>query len=199
MELESLRQSIRTVLKPSRYEHSIGVEEVACDLAIIYGIDEKAARMTAILHDCAKNFSDEELVGYCNEHHIEISKSESISPYLLHAKVGAVIAKNQYNIVDEEIINAILYHTTGRPNMTMLEKIIFVADYIEPTRKMLPRMEEIRELTYQGAINKAIVLSCKNTINYLNSTNQYIDPLTIETYQFYQNELGNGDENYESV
>ena len=107
------------------------------------------------------------------------------NPVLLHAKVGAFYAKNKYGVDDETIIDSILYHTTGRPDMGILEKIIYVADYIEPHRKKLPNLAEIRKIAFSD-IDMAVFLILENSLNYLEKGKTQIDPVTRETYDFYK-------------
>lgn len=188
MELEQMRQELKDLLKPSRYQHSIGVEEVSHDLAVIYGCDVYKACIAGILHDCVKYMSGEELLNECRRLHIAISKVEECNTDLLHAKVGAIHARECYGICDEEILNAIIYHTTGRPGMTLLEKIIFTADYIEPYRKPLPRIQKIRQMAYEN-LDLAIIMILENTLEYLNSTGALIDTLTNDTFEYYRTKM----------
>lgn len=188
MNLDQMRDCMKEVLKESRYRHSEGVEEVSCDLAVIYGYDAEKAGIAGILHDCAKNLSDEELLKECERYHLPITEIEHSCIFLLHAKVGAAYAKDKYNVVDEEILNSITYHTTGRPGMTLLEKIIFTADYIEPYRKPLPRIDEIRRAAYKD-LDIAVFMILENMLDYLNNSAADIDTLTVETYQYYKMKL----------
>jgi predicted HD superfamily hydrolase involved in NAD metabolism len=185
MELEQIRDTVKTQLKPSRFLHSIGVEDVACDLALLNGYDIEKASIAGILHDCAKNLSDEELLTACEIYHLPVTEIERKCIFLLHAKVGAALAKTKYGIEDEEILNAITYHTTGRPAMTLLEKIIFTADYIEPYRKPLPRIEEIRKAAYND-LDLAVFMVLENMLNYLRGSGSEFDTLTEETYHYYK-------------
>jgi len=188
MELEQMRDSMKMLLKESRYRHSIGVEEVAHDLAIIYGYDTIKACIAGILHDCARNIEDEELIKECERYHLPISEIETICAFLLHAKVGATYAQHKYGVEDEEIINAILFHTTGRPAMTLLEKIIFTADYIEPYRRPLPRIDEIRRIAYVD-LDRAVLMILENTLTYLKNSATDIDMLTVEAFEYYKEVL----------
>ncbi|MDF2486785.1 MAG: hypothetical protein K0R46_2953 [Herbinix sp.] len=188
MELEALRDSMKSVLKHPRYLHSIGVEEVACDLAIIYGCDAEKASIAGILHDCAKNLSDAELLQCCERYQLKVTEIEATCPFLLHGKVGAVFAEKLYGIEDQEILSSIIYHTTGRPNMSLLEKIIFTADYIEPYRKPLPRIDEIRALAY-SKLDQAVIMILENTLCYLEQSTVDIDTLTVDTYEYYKSAL----------
>lgn len=188
MKLELLRDRIKETLKQPRYLHSIGVEEVACDLAVIYGYDTEKASIAGILHDCARNLSDEELLQYCTLYHLEVTEIEARCPFLLHGKVGAAFATEQFGIKDSEIISSIVYHTTGRPNMSLLEKIIFTADYIEPYRKPLPRIDEIRAAAY-SELDLAVLMILENTLGYLEQTKADIDTMTVDTYEYYKAKL----------
>lgn len=98
----------------------------------------------------------------CNKNQISYSKIEAENPYLLHGKVGAYIARKEFDILDEDILNAIIWHTTGRPDMSLLEKIIFVADYIEPSRRPIPELNLIRQLAFTD-INQAVIKILENT------------------------------------
>lgn len=184
MELQLLRDGVKPLMKESRYQHTLGCEAVAYDLALIHGYDTEKASIAGILHDCAKDLSDEELLGECKRLNIPITDIERQRALLLHAKVGAAYARDKFGIREEEILNAIIYHTTGRPGMSLLEKIIFVADYIEPNRRPLPNIDLIRRTAYEN-LDQAITLISKSTLDYLESTGAAIDTLTIETYHYY--------------
>lgn len=188
MDLEQMRDNMKVRLSKSRYLHSTGVEEVACDLAVIFGYDEEKASIAGILHDCARNLTDPELLKQCEVFHLQVSEIEHECPFLLHAKVGAAYAKEEFGVEDEEIISAIIYHTTGRPAMTLLEKIIFTADYIEPYRKPLPRIESIRDAAYSN-LDLGVMMILENTLDYLNSSGAEIDTLTVDTYEYYKAQL----------
>ena len=193
MDLEILRDIMKQLLKQPRYIHSLGVEEVACDLAVIYGYDAEKASIAGILHDCARNLSDAELLSCCEQYHLQVTEMEAKCPFLLHGKVGAAFAKDLYGITDTEIINSIINHTCGRPNMSLLEKIIFIADYIEPYRKPLPRIDEIRRMAYND-LDRALVMILENTLNYLEQSKAEIDTMTVDTYEYYKKLLRTEDE-----
>lgn len=185
MKLELIRQDLKSVLKDSRYRHSIGVEEVSRDLACIYCCDIHKAGLAGILHDCAKYLTDEELLRACETYHLPVTDIEKQCGFLLHGKVGAVFAGLKYEVKDEAVLNAIRYHTTGRPNMTLLEKIIFTADYIEPYRRPLPGLDEIRITAYEE-LDRAVGMILENTLSYLRNKNLKIDTLTVDTYEYYR-------------
>ncbi len=185
MELDGIRESLKKRLKEKRYLHSVGVEEVACDMALLYGCDMEKAGIAGILHDCAKYLTGQQLLEECVKYHIPVTDIERKCPHLLHAKVGALYAQIKYGVQDKEIISAITYHTTGRPAMGLLEKIIFTADYIEPYRKPLPGIWGIREMAYSD-LDKAVEMVLENMLDYLQESGGDIDALTFETYQYYR-------------
>lgn len=188
MKLDKLREDMKAVLKPSRYLHSIGVEEVSCDLAVIHCCDMDKAAIAGILHDCAKSVSVDEMLDLCRKYNMQVSELEARNSSLLHSKAGALIARYKYAIVDDEILDAIKYHTTGRPGMSVLEKIVFVADYIEPYRRELPDIDKIREAAYED-LDRAVVMVAGNTLSYLERNGREIDKTTEETYDYYKNLL----------
>lgn len=185
MRLDTLREAMKAVLKPSRYLHSIGVEEVSCDLAAINCCDMDKAAIAGILHDCAKAMTIDEMLDLCRAYNAQVSDIEARNEGLLHSKAGALLARHKYGIEDEEILDAIKYHTTGRPGMSVLEKIVFVADYIEPYRRELPRINEIREAAYDD-LDRAVVIVAGNTLSYLKESSKEIDKTTEETYEYYK-------------
>lgn len=184
-----LDAEIKKVVKPSRYAHSKGVEYTSAALAMRYGKADKEilvkARVAGILHDNAKCMSDEELLEFCDKNDISVNEFEKNSPFLLHGKVGSFLAKTKLGIEDEDILNAITYHTTGRPAMSLLEKIVFVADYIEPDRYVQKDLEEIRFLAFTD-IDKCVYKISEDTLNYLKSNNMTIDEMTVKTRDFYK-------------
>ena len=117
-----IRKSMEKTLSEKRYEHTLGVAYTATALAMRYDVSLEDAELAGLLHDCAKEIEDEKALFFCEKHHIWVSDSEKANPSLLHAKLGSFIAMHDYHVENPNIINAILNHTTGRPDMTMLEK-----------------------------------------------------------------------------
>ena len=182
---EDIKADLSVTLKPARFEHTMGVMFTAINLGMRYDIPLEMCRYAGLLHDCAKSYTNEELISFCEDKGIEISDSEYKAPHLLHCKVGAYIAENKYNVNDKRILSAILNHTTGAPNMNLLEQIIFVADYIEPRRYKANRLNEIRAMAYYD-IDIATAMILQDTINYLKDIDAYIDERTIKTYEYYK-------------
>ena len=183
-----VRKCMERALDKKRYEHTLGVAYTAAALAMRYDEDVKKAEMAGLLHDCAKCLTNEKRVQICEQHNININEIECRNPFLLHAKVGSFFAMEKYGISDTDVINAILNHTTGRPGMTSLEKIIYIADYIEPNRKQAPNLKEIRHLAFED-MDKALLRILEDTLFYLNSIDGDIDPMTEKCFEYYKNKL----------
>ena len=183
-DLKKIRKSMEKELDAKRYEHTLGVAYTAAALAMCNDVDPVKAETAGLLHDCAICFSDDKKISVCRKNNMEINSVESRNPYLLHAKAGYCIAKNKFDIEDQDILNAILNHTTGRPGMSTLEKIIYIADYIEPSRKQAPNLSEVRKLAFQN-LDQALLKILTDILSYLESGGGEIDPLTKETYDYY--------------
>ncbi len=154
-------ECLKKNLKLPRFNHSIGVMNMAVKLAKIYSVDENNAKFAGLLHDVAKNMTNTELISYCQENGIELDKVKLESPGMLHADVGADIAKKKFG-ANDEIVEAIKYHTLANVEMTDLDKIIYLADLIEEGRE-LPGLEPIREMAYRD-LDKALVLALEYCI-----------------------------------
>jgi predicted HD superfamily hydrolase involved in NAD metabolism len=170
---------VKVQLTEHRYVHTIGVMETAIELANRFGADEKKAELAAIFHDYAKFRSKEEMKKIIVEQELP-SDLLLHNDELWHAPVGAYLVEREAGIKDLEILNAIRFHTSGRPNMTLLEKIIYVADYIEPGRHF-PGVEEVRDMAKES-LNEALIKAIQNTIVFLMKKKQPIYPDTFLTY-----------------
>ncbi len=180
-----IRKAMEKSLDEKRFEHTLGVAYTAAALAMRYDASIENAELAGLLHDCAKCLDDEKRISICEKHHISMTEIEQRNPFLLHAKVGSFLAMNTYKVHDPDVINAILNHTTGRPAMTLLEKIIFVADYIEPGRKKAPNLKVIRKLAFEN-LDKALFQILEDTLEYLKDSPGEIDPMTRKTYEYYK-------------
>ena len=186
MNREKMISRLKSKINERRFEHSLGVEYTASCMAMVHGVDIEKARIAGLLHDCAKCLPTKEKLEKARKHGLAISKFEEKNPDMLHGKLGAYYAKARYEVDDEEILDAITYHTTGRPNMTLLDKIIFVADYIEPNRKELKDMDIIRREAFVD-IDVCVIHILKNTLDYLNNSTNEMDFMTQLTYNYYVN------------
>ena len=182
---DECRKKLKESINNKRYLHSLGVSNTAACLAMRYGSDVSKAYIAGLLHDCAKGLKDVELLDTVRSAGIKIRKVEEENPDLLHSKAGLVVARDKYGINDEDILSSISNHTTGRPGMSLLEKIVFVADYIEPNRTNLPGLEQIRREAFTN-IDAAIALICKNTLDYLKDSAKAVDKNTVDTYEYYK-------------
>ena len=151
------------------------------------------AMLAGLLHDCAKCLSTEKKIGLCVKKNIDITEVEISNPGLLHAKAGMVLAEEEYGIKDTQILHAIRVHTTGEADMGLLDKILFVADYIEPNRCEAPRLEEIRKLAF-SELDRTVAEILYDTINFLNTKSGAIDPTTQITYNYYAKYRDNREE-----
>lgn len=188
------KKNLQKKLDADRFEHTLGVAYTAAALAMRYGEDLEQAQLAGLLHDNAKCLSDEKKIQICNKYNIHMTAVEQNNPFLLHAKVGAFLAMHKYKINDKEIIKAILYHTTGRPNMTMLEKIIYIADYIEPMRHKAENLAKVRQMAFMD-IDQALLTILSDTWEYLKKSGNEIDTITLKTFEYYKNIAENQDEN----
>lgn len=184
MNRDKMISLLKGKISDKRFEHSLGVEYTAACMAMVYGVDIEKARTAGLLHDCAKGIPTKEKLVKARKHGLPVNKYEEKNPDMLHAKLGAYYARYRYDVQDQDVLNAICYHTTGRPEMSVLEKIIFVADYIEPNRKLIRDMDEIRKEAFYD-LDKCVIHILKNTIEYLSDTVSDIDYMTVNTYNYY--------------
>lgn len=192
MTAAEILEDLKTRLKESRYRHTIGVAETARELALRWGEDPDRAYLAGVLHDCAKYLSGEEELRRAHMAGIGLTPCEEACPALIHAKLGAYYAKERYHITDPEVLDAIRYHTTGRPAMTLLESILFVADYVEPGRTEAPHLEEFRALAFQD-LPQTIYRIAGDTLAYLEKKGSVIDDMSRRTCEFYQKTAAKGD------
>lgn len=181
---ERLLPKIKKRQSPKRFEHTLRVEETAIYLAQKYGGNVYDVSIAALLHDNAKNYPNEKKLKLCKRYNIKLSKAEEANIDLVHSKLGGVLANKKYHIENQDIINGIKYHTTGRPHMSLTEKIIYVADFIEPGRKEFPGLIKARELA-DDDLDTALVKILMLTINHVIDRGLIIDAITEETYEFY--------------
>ena len=178
---EIIKADIKQKLSEHRYIHSIGVMEKAEELAIFFGEDAEKARLIGLAHDIAKQMSIQEIKDYIEEYGIELDEVEKLNVSLIHAKIGADICKREYDF-DEQMVNAVKYHTTGKPCMDMMAKIIFMADKIEGNRNYIG-IERRRKLVLED-IDEAIIETINYTTQYCIEANELIHPDSINTRNY---------------
>lgn len=175
-----MKEKLKKVLRESRYRHSIGVCETAVELARLYGADEEKAYIAGLLHDCAKCFDNETQIAMCKEYGIELDKITLACPAVIHAPLGAAVARSEYGIEDEEILRAIRLHTTGGTKMTGLDKIIYIADMIEPTREY-NGVDELREIAFKD-LDEAMLSALQSTLKFNIQKGTVIHPDTLSAW-----------------
>ena len=184
---------IKEKLPNKRYEHVLGVKASAVKLAERYGEDMEKAAIAALIHDCAKKMKDEELIAIVEKAGYSPDWVEEISPQLLHGMAAAIIAKDQMDVEDTDILDAVTYHTTGRAEMSLLEKIIYIADYIEPSRDF-PGVKELRKTAFED-LDKAMLMSLENTIKYIIEKKQLLHTNTVDARNSLLVKLGGNSSN----
>lgn len=186
--IPKMKKTLKKYLDAGRFEHTEGVMYTAAALAMRYGEDIEKAQVAGLLHDCAKCMPDAKKVKICQKNGIPMTEAEQKSPFLLHAKVGAYIAQTKYGIEDTEILEAIECHTTGKPAMSQLDKIIFIADYIEPMRTKAPDLADVRKLAFKD-IDLALFKILSDTLAYLRNSPKNVDSMTMRAYEYYKKQV----------
>lgn len=171
-------------LKTNRYRHTLGVAHTAACMAMRYGVDVDKAYIAGLFHDCAKSFDESKTLKAIKKYNITINDFEREHLYIIHGKIGAEIAKNEFGIADEEILDGIRYHTTGRPDMTLFDKIIYLADFIEANRDVASDLDAVRKLSFVD-IDAALYRVLSDMLPYLTEIGTPIDDTTRQTYEFY--------------
>ena len=177
LSLSQLRPVALSYLKHKRIPHVLGTEQEAIRLAERYGADVEKARRAALLHDCTKKLDMEEQLALCRRYGIQLDELEQKALKLLHSKTGAAIARDVFG-VDDDIYSAIWYHTTGHAGMTKLEKIIYLADYIEPSRDF-PGVDKLRKVCYED-LDRGLLMGLEMTIEEMTSMGNPVHHATIE-------------------
>ncbi|WP_085875101.1 bis(5'-nucleosyl)-tetraphosphatase (symmetrical) YqeK [Peptoniphilus vaginalis] len=182
--LKKYEKEIRDRIGEKRFLHTLRVRDTALELAKIYEVDQEKAEVAGFLHDCAKIRDHDELIKAAKEAGLLLTKEMIKAPQIIHSYLGAIYARDLYGIEDEDILNAITYHTTGRVNMSDLEKIIFLADYIEPMRNF-DGVERARQLA-KNDLDAAMYFALNNTLKFLVDHDTYIVPTTVTARNYYK-------------
>ena len=178
--LEEMQALLKESIPGKRYKHSVNVYATALKLAEAHGLPQDKIAVAALLHDCGREVSSKDSIAKCQELGLPIDAVEMHQPILLHAKLGVYNAMHKYGVADQEILDGILYHTTGMDGMSALAKVVYLADMIEPGREF-PRVEELRKLAHKD-LDKAMLMAYSNTICYLLEGGLLIHPHCIAGY-----------------
>ncbi len=178
MSFEEMRELLKTRLKPSRFEHSLGVSDTAVKLAERFGVNTEKARTAGLLHDCAREFPNGSLPEEARRRGIPIHPVEEAMPLLLHAPIGAFRISELYGVEDPEISQAIRCHTVGGAGMTDLDKIVYFADMIEPHRDY-PSVKRLRKLALEASLDEMMLAGLTGSISFVLAKGHLIHPDTV--------------------
>ena len=181
---EEIKDILKLKLKQTRYNHSLGVADTAKELALRFGADPYKAYMAGLVHDCAKGYTNEELMDKIRAYGIELDECTLSSPQLLHSLVGAYELKDLYGICDDEIYDAVYYHTVGKKDMPLLTAIVYLADAIEPSREY-PGVDEVRQQALTS-LEKAVYLYTRRSVDYILERGFKVHPNAYEILDFYE-------------
>ncbi|SEP88136.1 putative HD superfamily hydrolase of NAD metabolism [Lachnospiraceae bacterium RM5] len=184
MKRKEILENLHKELDDYRFIHTLGVAYTASMLAMAYNYNIDDAYLAGLLHDCAKCIPNDEKIRLCEENNIKIDKLEYENPSLLHAKLGEYVANKKYGIENKEILRAIRLHTTGYSDMTLLDKIIYVADYIEPKRDKARNLEYYRDLAFKD-LDKTTFMIIEDTINYNKEKGKELIKDTLIAYEYF--------------
>ena len=181
-----IQDRLKEELDEYRYVHTLGVAFTSAALAMRYETDVDKALLAGLLHDCAKCIPNDEKYAMCERCGVELTEMELRNHSLVHAKLGAYLAKAEYGVEDEEVLDAIRTHTTGAPGMSLMQKIVYVADLIEPDRDdRIPNIGKTRAIAFED-IDEAVYIIVKRSIKYLKQVGKEIDSASLDTYEYYK-------------
>lgn len=175
-----IKEILSKKLSKNRYEHTLGVCETAIALAKRFGEDEDKAYLAALLHDCAKYMSAKEHIEYANNFGIKLSEEELLCLPVIHAPIGAEIARIEYGVEDEDVLGAIRYHTVAKEDMSVLQKIIYTADMIEPSRKF-DGVEELRSLASKS-LDEVFKACLKTSLIFNITADKRVHPNSLQCW-----------------
>ena len=187
-EIFSIREKLKASLKPGRYEHSLSVSFTCMALAMRYGYDLDKAELAGLLHDCAKCYDNNSIIAACRNSGMELTEGELQAPSIIHSRLGARMAEEKFGVNDPEILSAIACHTTGKPDMSLLDKILYIADYIEPRGYKIKDLRAIRRLAFED-LDEALFQIMEGTLRYLKESGTYADIMTQNAYHYYKKQM----------
>ena len=179
---DEIKEYLKNNLQEERYNHVLGVAETAKKLAGLNNVDEDIAELAGFAHDVAKNMQIDEMKKIMDENNIILSEVEEINKSLWHSIIAPIVAKEKLGIEDEKILSSLRWHTTGKEDMTTLEKIIYIADMIEPTRDF-DGLEELRNITFNN-LDDGVLAGLTHTMKFLLSKNSLMDENTVKARNY---------------
>ena len=182
MNESDIASKLKSMLSPRRFQHSLGVQNTAIELAKLYGCNIEKASQAGLLHDCAKDLKKTQMLQLCDNFDIVLDGISTAETQLIHGPLGAYIAREEFGIVDEEILDAIHYHTTAKEEMSLLTKIIYLADYIEPNRNFRG-VKKLRAQAYRN-LDSALMMALDSTLAHVMKKGRLIHPRTIDARNY---------------
>ena len=179
--MEELEEAVIALMNPNRVAHVLGCRDTAVELARVYGENEVDAARAGLLHDITKAIDGPLQLTLCDEYGIVLDTFSRSFPKTLHALTGSLVAERIFG-ENENVVSAICHHTTGRANMTLLEKIIYIADYVEPNRDF-PGVEEMRAMAYTD-LDRAVLMGLESAVAHVRRQGQDLAPATLEALEF---------------
>lgn len=186
---QQLLNKLQPLISEERYNHTLSTEKTAIELAKLHGANVEKASLAALLHDSAKRISKDPQ-GFCKKHNLEkhLHDYDDLPLCVLHAPMGAHLAKEKFGVDDPEILSAITWHTSGRPNMSLMDKIIYLADYTEPTRFGTPEIEEVRDLC-KTDLDMALYKALKYSIDRIKAKGNPVHITTLNAYNYMKEKM----------
>ncbi len=184
VDIEAWSQKLKGMLSEKRYIHSLGVMETAEKMARRFGVDPEKAKIAGLLHDCAKDVDKDEMLVLCKKLGVKLDPVKREQRSLIHADLGAKFLETEFGITDHDIILAVKYHTLGRENMTDLEKILYLADVIEPNRKPFEGIEALRGLC-ESNLDCAMLFAIERSIDYVRHRRKKLHSQTLAAQQYF--------------
>ena len=184
-DLARMQKKLSKYLDEDRYAHTMGVMYMCAALAMVHGCDLTKAQVAGLLHDCAKCIPNKKKLKLCEDNHVPITDFEKDHPFLIHAKLGVFIAREKYDIEDPDILSAIAWHTTGKPQMSLLEKIVYIADFIEPMRFKARELPHIRRTAFRD-LDETMYEILESTMSYLGDDPEEVDETSRIAYEYYK-------------
>lgn len=183
-QIKTYQEYTKRHMNDDRYQHTLGVVEIAKDLAVMYNVDVYNATLAALFHDLAKELPETQKRELCDQYKIPIDDFLDKNIHLTHGAIAAYMVQEQFNITDSDIIKGIYNHTLGRNNMSDLEKIIYISDIIEPNRKPTEQLDKLRKLAYTN-LNQAVKFALERNLAYLKAKNRQVHPIIYSIIEEY--------------
>ena len=180
MDTKQIEKELSRRMSEKRFKHTLGVVETALNLAERYGVNLQKAELAALLHDCARGYKDEQLLQMADKYDLEVDYIHQELPAMLHGPVGAVLAEQDFEVKDQEVLQAIAIHTLGADSMTELDKVIMLADAIEPGRKY-DSARRLREQVYSAGtgLNQATIYCLDFKIRFVLESKCLLHPVAV--------------------